>query len=89
MVKGAMGSVVRGVTGGVMTGAGGGTTLGAGGTLGSGGATTGSVTDCWGMEVGLGIVGGIVARFKICATCTYALQIAEPYCSEGVRDGLV
>ena len=73
---------------GGMTGACGGTTLGTGCTLGSGGVTTGGVIDWRGM-VGLGIGGGIVARFKICATCTYALQIAEPYSREGVSEGLV
>ena len=48
------------------------------------GRANGMTSDGVGFGLGGGIGGGAVARFNICAICTYALLIGSPYSSEGV-----
>ena len=59
------------------------------GSAGLVGRANGMISDGVGVGPGGGIGGGAVARFNICAICTYALLIGSPYSSEGVSvDGL-
>ena len=55
-----------------------------GGSLGLVSRANGMISDGVGVGPGGGIGGGAVARFNICAICTYALLIGSPYSSEGV-----
>ena len=53
------------------------------GSAGLVGRANGMISDGVGVGPGGGIGGGAVARFNICAICTYALLMGAPYSSDG------